>query len=93
MKVIEQAELETWLSDHPNWVLDSEEIVFEHKFDDFVAAFGFLSKVAILAEKHDHHPTITNTYAHVRLSMTTHDAGNKVTDRDLNLAEAIEELL
>jgi 4a-hydroxytetrahydrobiopterin dehydratase len=93
MNIIELDQLQAWLSEHPNWVLDGEEIIFDHRFKNFVEAFGFLSKIAILAEKYDHHPTIINTYAHLRLSMTTHDAGNKITDRDLKLAEAIEELI
>jgi len=93
MTIVEQSDLHAWLSEHSHWTLEGHEIVFDHKFNNFVEAFGFLSKVAIMADKHDHDPTITNTYAHVRLSMTTHDAGNKITERDLNLAEAIEELL
>ena len=93
MKIIDKAELETWLSNHHNWIFEDPQIVFEHNFENFVVAFGFLAKVAILAEKYDHHPNIENGYGRVRLSMATHDAGNKITDRDLNLAEAIEELL
>ena len=93
MKTIDQNELQTWLSNHPQWKFEAPEIVFEHDFGDFVSAFGFLSKLAIIMEKHDHHANINNTYGHVRLSMATHDADNKITDRDLNLAEAIEELL
>ena len=68
-------------------------MVFETVFDSFIEAFGFLAQVAMLAEKANHHPTIINSYGNVHLSMNTHDAGNKITDRDLNLAEAIEELL
>ena len=93
MQVIEQDELQTWLEKHPSWDFQEPEIVFERDFGNFVNAFGFLSKVAVLMEKNDHHPTIHNSYSVVRLSMATHDAGNKITDRDLNLAEAIEELL
>ena len=93
MRVIEKTDLKIWLVSHTKWVFNDTEIVFEHNFGNFVEAFGFLTRVAILAEKHDHHPTMTNTYGHVRLSMATHDAGNKITDRDLRLAEKIEELL
>ena len=93
MNVVNEVELEKWLSDHSMWMFKDPEIVFEHDFGNFVSAFEFLSQVAILMEKHNHHPTLTNTYGHVRLAMATHDAGNKITDRDLNLAEAIEELL
>ena len=93
MEVIEHKVLSGWLSVHPSWVLCDEEIVFERKFSNFVESFEFLSRLAILMEKHNHHPTIMNSYDNVRLSMNTHDAGNKITDRDLKLAEAIEELL
>lgn len=92
MQIIDQNDLKTWLAQNPHWRFADPEIVFEKNFGSFVEAFGFLSKLAILAEKHDHHPTITNTYGHVTLSMTTHDAGNKITDKDLNLAEAINDL-
>jgi 4a-hydroxytetrahydrobiopterin dehydratase len=93
MQIVEQNELQTWLNKHPSWDFHDPEIVFERDFGNFVNAFGFLSKLAILMEKHNHHPRIYNSYSRLRLAMTTHDAGNKITDRDLNLAEAIEELL
>lgn len=93
MEAIEHKILNDWLSVHSLWVLCDEEIIFEHKFSSFVEAFEFLSRLAVLMEKHNHHPTIMNSYGNVRLSMNTHDAGNKITDRDLKLAEAIEELL
>ena len=59
-------------------------------FDDFSAAFAFLAQVALAAEKMNHHPTITNTYSKVGLSLSTHDAGNTVTDKDHKLAKKIE---
>ena len=65
--------------------------VFE--FKDFVEAFGFMSKVAILAEKADHHPNWSNVYNRVTIELTTHDAGNVVTEKDRKLAEAIDQLL
>jgi 4a-hydroxytetrahydrobiopterin dehydratase len=93
MKIIDKADLNQWLDSHELWAYEDGQIIFETQFDNFIDAFGFLSKVAIVAEKHNHHPTIINSYGNVHLSMNTHDAGNKITDRDLNLAEAIEELL
>ena len=62
-------------------------------FDDFVAAFGFMASVALLAEKADHHPNWSNVYNRVDIRLTTHDAGNTVTDRDTALAEAINGLV
>jgi len=63
------------------------------EFKDFVEAFGFMAKVAIIAEKMDHHPNWSNVYNRVTIELTTHDAGNIVTDNDRQLAEAIDGLL
>lgn len=62
-------------------------------FANFVEAMAFINKVAILAEEQQHHPTITNTYNKVSLLLTTHDAGNTITEKDTLLANAIEHLL
>ena len=62
------------------------------KFRDFSDAFSFLTRVAMHAEKVDHHPEFTNVWNRVDFRLTSHDAGG-VTDRDLNLAEAINRLL
>ena len=62
------------------------------KFKDFSDAFSFLTRVAMHAEKVDHHPEFTNVWNRVDFRLTSHDAGG-VTDRDLNLAEAINRLL
>lgn len=62
------------------------------KFKDFSEAFGFLTRVALHAERTDHHPEFTNVWNRVDLRLTSHDAGG-VTDRDIKLAEAINSLL
>ncbi len=61
-------------------------------FQDFTEAFGFMTKVAIEAEKMNHHPTWTNTWNKVSFELCTHDAGNTVTDRDRKLAAMIDKL-
>jgi 4a-hydroxytetrahydrobiopterin dehydratase len=61
------------------------------KFKDFSEAFAFLTRVAMHAEKVDHHPEITNVWNRVDFRLTTHDTGG-VTDRDVKLAEAINKL-
>ena len=61
-------------------------------FDDFVAAFGFMTQVALLAEKADHHPEWSNVWNRVDILLTTHDAGG-LSARDVALAEAIDALL
>ena len=75
-----------------SWKEEDNKLVQHFEFKDFSEAFAFLSRVALLAEKHNHHPEIQNTYNKVSLSLTSHDAGNKVTDRDINLAKAIDKL-
>ena len=62
------------------------------QFVDFVAAFDFMTEVAALAEAHQHHPEWRNVYNLVEITLTTHDAGNVVTEKDRALAEAIEQL-
>ncbi|MCP1468622.1 4a-hydroxytetrahydrobiopterin dehydratase [Sphingobium sp. OAS761] len=61
-------------------------------FPDFVAAFGFMARVAILAEKADHHPEWSNVYNRVDITLTTHDAGG-LSQRDIDMAKAIEALV
>ncbi len=63
------------------------------KFVDFNEAFGFMARVALIAEKMDHHPTWTNTWNTVSFELSTHDAGDKVTELDRELAKAIDELI
>jgi 4a-hydroxytetrahydrobiopterin dehydratase len=62
------------------------------EFDNFVEAFGFMSKVALISEKMNHHPTWTNTYNKVDIILNTHDAEGKVTEKDRKLAERIDAL-
>ena len=62
------------------------------RFVDFVAAFDFMTEVAALAEANQHHPEWRNVYNLVEITLTTHDAGNVVTEKDRALAQAIEQL-
>lgn len=75
------------------WNKTPERWVREFKFDDFRAALDFINRIAELAEEHEHHPEIFNAYNRVRLTLTTHDAGNCVTDKDRQFAAAIDALL
>ena len=65
----------------------------EFEFADFSEAFGFMSRVALLAEQAGHHPDWSNSWNTVRISLTSHDQGNVVTDADRELAAAIDRLL
>ncbi|MFZ2998117.1 4a-hydroxytetrahydrobiopterin dehydratase [Sphingobium sp.] len=82
------------LAELPEWMAVSEPdgIVRKFTFPDFVAAFGFMTRVAILAEKADHHPEWSNVYNRVVITLTTHDAGG-LSQRDIDLAHAIDALL
>ena len=74
------------------WKQVKDALVAELVFKNFADAFDFMKDVAGLAEKHDHHPEWSNIYNRVTIRLTTHDAGNQVTDKDRKLAEAIEAL-
>jgi 4a-hydroxytetrahydrobiopterin dehydratase len=67
-------------------------IARDFKFADFSEAFGFMTRVALYAEKADHHPEWSNVYNRVHITLTTHDAGG-LSQRDVNMARAIEALL
>ena len=75
------------------WSLNaSAKLQKEFLFKDFSQAFGFMTRVALYAEKHDHHPEWSNVYNRVKIELTTHDAGG-VTEKDLALARFIESTL
>ncbi|BDC97757.1 4a-hydroxytetrahydrobiopterin dehydratase [Persicobacter psychrovividus] len=76
-----------------NWKHKDDKLTRTFEFEDFVNAFGFMSKVALLAEKQEHHPNWSNVYNEVTIELTSHDAGNKVTEKDHRLANAIDALL
>jgi len=74
------------------WIEENHKLKRTFQFKDFVEAFAFMTKVAILAEKMNHHPNWSNVYNRVTIELSTHDAGNIVTDKDRKLAEAIDAL-
>ena len=74
------------------WQENDNSLSIELEFKDFVAAFEFMGQVAELAEAHEHHPNWCNVYNKVSIKLNTHDAGNVVTDKDRDLAEAISQL-
>jgi 4a-hydroxytetrahydrobiopterin dehydratase len=75
------------------WQEENNRLKNTFKFKDFSEAFAFMTRVALIAEKMDHHPTWTNTWNVVSIELSTHDAGNTVTDKDRKLANAIDKLL
>ena len=79
------------LSGLPEWSLrdDKLAIVRKFKFADFSQAFAFMTRVALIAEKRDHHPEWSNVYNRVEITLTTHDAGG-LSQRDVDMAAAID---
>ena len=78
----------------PDWDYDEarDAITRQLVFADFVEAFGFMTQVALMAEKADHHPEWKNVYNRVHILLTTHDAGG-LSPRDIEMAEAIDALV
>jgi 4a-hydroxytetrahydrobiopterin dehydratase len=75
------------------WKEENNYLNKEFVFKDFKEAFGFMTQVALIAEKMNHHPLWTNVYNKVKIQLNTHDAGDTVTDKDRKLAKAIDELI
>ena len=73
-----------------SWNHTDDALHRDFKFADFRQAFAFMTEVAFAAEAANHHPDWSNVYDTVRIRLTTHDAGNTVTDKDRRLAEAID---
>ncbi len=90
-------EITALLGQHPDWALAREGKAIERtfKFKDFSAAWGFMSRVALLAETQDHHPEWFNVYNRVEVTLTTHDAGESggLSARDARMAATIDALL
>ncbi|WP_310498254.1 4a-hydroxytetrahydrobiopterin dehydratase [Sandarakinorhabdus sp.] len=76
----------------PLWHVDGEHLKRSFRFETFVEAFGFMTRVALLAEAADHHPEWSNVYNKVEIALTTHDAGG-LSARDVKLATAIDALI
>ena len=76
-----------------SWIEKDNKLKKTFQFNDFVEAFGFMSKVAIIAEKLNHHPNWSNVYNTVSFELNTHDAGDIVTEKDYKLAVEIDKLV
>ena len=93
-----EAERDAALAALPEWRLRADGLAIERelKFADFNEAFGFMTRVALLADRADHHPEWSNVYNRVEIELTTHDAGDGaggLSARDVALAKAIDILL
>ncbi len=92
-KSLELKDIQTFTTDHENWSVGEDALIGEFKFKNFTEAFGFLTQVAMISEKMNHHAKIENMYNRVTLHLTTHDAGNTVTEKDIEFAKAVERVL
>jgi 4a-hydroxytetrahydrobiopterin dehydratase len=76
-----------------SWTTEQNKLKKTFTFKDFPEAFAFMTKVAMIAEKMNHHPTWTNTWNKVTFELSTHDAGDIVTEKDRKLAAEIDKLV
>jgi len=74
------------------WLEKEQALEREFKFSNFTQAFAFMTECAFVAEKMNHHPEWTNVYNRVKVRLTTHDAGNTITEKDRKLALAMDDL-
>ena len=88
---LSQSKIAAALSKLPGWKLKAGKLHREYKFADFVAAFGFMTSAALVAQSLDHHPEWFNVWNKVRIDLATHDAGG-ITALDVKLAHSMEEL-
>lgn len=75
------------------WTEENNTLKRSFKFKDFSEAFAFMTRVALIAEKMNHHPMWSNSYNKVEITLTTHSAGNTVTAKDRSMAEKISDLV
>lgn len=75
------------------WIEENNKLKRTFEFNDFIEAFAFMTKVAMHAEKMDHHPNWSNVYNKVSIELCTHDAGDIVTEKDRALAKTIDQLV
>lgn len=93
MAKLDTQTLDRALKDLEGWQKDGRgAIAKSFAFKDFSQAFGFMARVALLAEKADHHPDWSNSYNKVEIALSSHDAGG-ITQKDIDLAKAIEKLI
>ena len=93
MELVQGQELLDAVMEVPGWGLEAGELVRVVTFADFVSAMAFVNRVAAAAEEANHHPDIDIRYNKVRLALVTHDAGNHITQNDLQMARTLSQLL
>ena len=89
--LLQDGELNELVVKIPNWEIKSKHIQREFNFANFIEAFAFMTKVALISEKYNHHPNWENVYAKVIIKLNTHDLGG-ITNLDQTLASEINKL-
>lgn len=89
---LSNAAIATALNDLPGWSHADDKLSKTYKFASFREAMGFMVRIGFEAEAADHHPELFNVYSTVEIGLSTHDADGKVTQKDVDLAEAIERI-
>lgn len=91
MPLSTETTINQFLTNHKKWTAENNKLHREFRFDNFIQAFGFMSMVAIHAEKENHHPEWFNVYNKVIVDLTTHDS-NGITEKDISLATTMDQL-
>jgi len=90
MEPLSDKDIRNKLKELNDWSFSDDKIHRELSFKDFKTALSFIVRVGFDAEEQVHHPELFNVYNTVNISLSTHDAGDKVTDKDIKLAKAID---
>jgi len=91
-KMLDIPEIQKHIETLPGWTYEADSISKDFIFRDFIEAFSFLSRVALLSEQQSHHPEWSGVYNQVHIRFTTHDAGG-ITKKDIEMARRIETML
>ena len=89
--LLQNEELKELVAKIPGWKIISNQIEREFNFRDFIEAFSFMTKIALICEKHNHHPNLENVYSKVIIKLSTHDLGG-ITNLDETIASEINEI-
>jgi 4a-hydroxytetrahydrobiopterin dehydratase len=92
MELLTDEAVETFLTDHPGWSREGDELVRIFEFADFTGSMGFVTRVALMAERANHHPDIDIRWNEVRIALTTHSEGG-LTGKDTDLAGKLGTLI
>ena len=91
-KPLSEEEIKLKLGELNGWIFENDCLKGNFEFSNFRDAMSFLVRISFEADQRDHHPEIFNCYNRVSLSLNTHDAGGKVTEKDFSLASAIDDI-